>query len=145
MTKHICKVHNVEENDANDNTLVWYGNGMFRTVEEIPIVLDETLDNDMLGDNILNDPPIEDNTPSNGLNCKQCDTTFSRKGNLNKHIKKFHPEIIICHACTDACTETFLSKRNMLIHLDNFHTQNNVKCLMSNLCLQGLKKMYKLH
>ena len=33
---------------------------MFRTVEEIPIVLDETLDNDMLGDNILNDPPIED-------------------------------------------------------------------------------------
>ena len=48
MTKHICKVHN----DANDNSLVWYGNGMFRTVEDIPIVLDETLkDNDMLVDN----------------------------------------------------------------------------------------------
>ena len=57
--------------------------------------------------------------------CKYCDTNFSQKGNLKRHIKSIHE--VVNFSC-ESCEFTTTRKDKLREHINSKHYQKKFKC-----------------
>ena len=95
----------------------------------------------------------KENIQSNRLQnffCKNCNKSFSSKGNHKVHMKRKHDNNVILKKpqvekqilnCK-LCTKTFLQRSKLSLHLWN-HKKNMIRCLLCSLKLPGKSDMKK--
>ena len=59
--------------------------------------------------------------------CKDCDKTFTQKGNLERHIKLAHSKNLGEGTC-DQCEKTFENRFRLTIHKYNKHREKTISC-----------------